>query len=105
MKSTSAVALASVLLFSTGAFAQTSTNSSSGPNMQTTRDGVTPTPDASPTTHPDSSMQNKRQDKKSQHKRSSDKRTGGSTSGTTAPNMNTTPDGVTPTPDATPTVR
>ncbi|HWU97751.1 MAG TPA: hypothetical protein VN114_04490 [Oxalicibacterium sp.] len=66
MKPSRAIILSSALLFSVGAFAQ-STHSDPGPNMQKTPDGVTPTPDATSTPTPSKSRSEKhmdRQDKK-----------------------------------------
>jgi hypothetical protein len=102
MKKTSAFAVAAALMFSTAAFAQQSAADPSAPNMKTTADGVTPTPDSTtPSTKSNSSM-HKKHAKKKHHKSSSAGSNSSSDASTgQAPNMQTTPDGVTRTPDAT----
>ena len=103
-KSTSAIAMASVLLFSTAAFAQ-SVNSGTAPNTATTPDGVTPTPDATNARPKSDSMKSgthQKKHKKSHSSRSSQSGDSGmSNSKPQGSTMQTTPDGVTPTPDAT----
>jgi uncharacterized protein YraI len=109
-KSTSAFAVAAALLFSTAAFAQQSATDSTPPNMKTTPDGVTPTPDS--TAPSGKSSTHKKHSSKKHHKSGSSNSSGASNYGTDqsgssnatsnqAPNMQTTPDGVTRTPDAT----
>ncbi|HWT71378.1 MAG TPA: hypothetical protein VN361_04240 [Oxalicibacterium sp.] len=105
MKSTSAIALASALLFSTAAFAQ-SVNNGTAPNTATTPDGVTPTPDATNTRPKSDSMKSGTHHKKHKKSHSSSRSSqSGSDMGTNSKpqgsTMQTTPDGVTPTPDAT----
>jgi hypothetical protein len=107
-KSTSAIAVAGALLFSTAAFAQQASDSTP-PNMRTTPDGVTPTPDATvpPSKSKMDSGTHKKHSSKKHHKSAgstNDSSMGSGSSGATsdkAPNMQTTPDGVTRTPDST----
>jgi hypothetical protein len=108
-KATSAIALACTVLFCSTGFAQ-SVNNSSAPNTATTADGVTPTPDATntrPQSNMSGTMKHRSKHKKTHHMTSSgssstmNSDTGtGSTSGQGS-TMQRTPDGVTPTPDAT----
>lgn len=99
-------ALLVALLFSAGAFAQSDTT---GPNMHRTPDGVTPTPDAtSPPAGEPAGKHMRHKDGKKDGKMHKQKRTDGQNergtnrgSDSTAPNMQRTPDGVTPTPDGT----
>jgi hypothetical protein len=101
MKKTSAFAVAAALMFSTAAFAQQSATDSSAPNMKTTPDGVTPTPDSTaPSGKSSTSSMHKKHAKKKHHK-SSHMSPNSDGSSSQAPNMQTTPDGVTRTPDAT----
>jgi len=104
-KSTSAFAVAAALLFSTAAFAQQPAGDSAAPNMSTTPDGVTPTPDASVPSGPsDTTTKHKKHAKKKHHRSSrSMKNSGSDTNSSQSPVMQTTPDGVTPTPDASTT--
>lgn len=94
INSTRALTLVSALLFSMGAVAQTG---STAPNMRTTPDGKTPTPDA---TAPASSGSSSDKMTHKKHSKKMDRKSSG-TSDSSAPNMQTTPDGVTKTPDAT----
>ena len=101
MKQGSAILLASTLLFSAGAWAQ---SDSTAPNMQRTPDGVTPTPDSTSSASDagGSRKHDRAMDRKSQqkHKGTYHPSSGGSADHV-APNMQRTPDGVTPTPDGT----
>jgi hypothetical protein len=93
-KTPRAILLASTLLFSMGAIAQTGgTGGSSGGGSPT--QGMEKDADKS---HMNDSKTSTHKSDKKKHKSTSS--TG--TTGSTAPNMQVTPDGKTPTPDATP---